>query len=1010
MPKSILFLFLLNFYTFHVIAQTTDLSISVEAQNLSGNDISQVHIYEAFQYLITISNSGDSVSNAVFSQTINDNAIILSYVSQNPIGGITLITDFTVANNIINGTINDFPAGASIEIKVIVKAPAFLGGIATNTTITPPSDTTDTNISNNTSIISIDVTDVDIDFAVTHAQISPPEGTPIIAWNDTVTYQITITNNSSIAYPLTNFSSFLELITPQSYGLPNVQLLSVICINATNGTLCANNINVTTTPITISSAIELIFNFDTTHEFTSGGSLTFEMVYQYLDPECAVITEPLELSSHIIIELSHDNISSNTSNSVLTLLIESELCGDTDVCIDTIQINPIVGSIVNWDEEITFETTICNNGPLDAEVLLSLRNISDNVLWQIISIECIASSSSISCSDITFANAGQYWVSNIFNMPIGEVLTIRSVIIFIEPECAIDGIVEGIVRSTIEIMSNDITDNFLNNNFDFDYVSLVDTIACETADIEVTKTQIAPILPDGGSIDNTTSWGMVTYEITVSNLSDEDTFIELLDFMPSPPIEIIGILESIECVSTTGTATCFSIEHANIGIELDGIPDDDDNPDVFWEIIPEDNWLLPAFSSVTFQININWLPECSASAIPATNTVEAYPLEPFIDTVLINNTASVTTFFVPCIDLVVQTFPEFPTVIVNQPFNWVIDITNSITSSNAINVVFEDELDIPFNISGVPTCQITFGNATCITSFNVVGNTISAIIPNMEAGSTVRIFIPVEAPSYGGAFINTAEAIPSPINNEELTPETNISISSVQVIAPTLTKLFIPDEIMTEQESILTFTINNLVSNPSQNNISFVDHLPFGLTISDVPFWEESNGCTATFTGNIGDDFFEVINLTFPDGVESCSFSIPVTSNVAGIYVNNNINFSDQINVDTSLANATLTVLTGDSTQDDCLQIPQVFTPNNDGSNDFLIIPCIEDYPENNIKIFNRYGVLIYESYNYQNNWNGKANKGILKTSNVLPVGTYFYILKANDLPEKITGWVYLNY
>ncbi|MFD2822593.1 gliding motility-associated C-terminal domain-containing protein [Lacinutrix iliipiscaria] len=1017
MLKKIVFSFLALFIFLTNQAQTTDLAISVEAQDLSGGSISNVFLFEEFQYLVTISNSGGPVSNASFTQTINPNVTILSYISQNPIAGATLITDFGVAGNVLTGTIASLPASSSIEVKVVVKAPSIIGGIATNVNISPPDDVTDTSPGNNTSIISIDVTDVVIDFTIEHAQISPPEGTAINAWGDSVTYQITITNHSEIAYPLDSFTTFLALNTPQSYGEPFAQLLSIECISATGGTDCVGDIDITPTPILLnSSSTETIFTFDTVHEYSSGGSLTFEMVYQYLEPECALIEEAIDVTSFAIIALSHDNESSNTSNEIITDLIEAQLCQETDVCLETIQIDPAVGTPIGWNEEITFETTICNNGPLDADVVVSFRNISNNALWDIISITCIESASTLPCSTVTFADADQYWVSNTFNMPVGEILTIQTVVIFIEPECAI-GPIEGIIRSSITIESEDITDSFLTNNFDFDYLDLPPVDECDSTDIEVTKTQVSPALPEGGSIDDTTSWGPITYEITVSNLSAEDTFIELSEYMtPVLVSQASGVLESISCISTTGTASCFDIEHANIGEEFDGVVDVDDNPDVFWEILPEDDWLLPAASSVTFEIVINWSPICSASAIPAGNSVEAYPLSPFVDLELSNNTSSTTTFFAPCIDLVVQTFPEFPSVTVNQPFNWIVDITNSATSSNAIDVIFEDELESFFTIVGAPTCVVTSGTATCVSSFNVVDNQVSGIIPNMEANSTVRVFIPVEAPGFGGAFVNTAEANPNPVDREELTPETNISISSVQVLAPILTKLFNPDEIFEGEESILTFTINNLPSNPAQSNISFIDHLPTNIMVSGDAYWEEDNGCTATFISVVGADSFQVNDLTFPLGVASCTFSVPVTSNIAGEYINNNSNFTDQTNIDTSQANAMLTVLEDDNNpnppgNEPCLEIPQGFSPNDDGYNDFFEIPCIENYPNAKLMIYNRYGTCVYSNNNYLNNWAGKPNKGILHSdSSLLPVGTYFYVLEHENLIKRKVGWVYLNY
>ena len=67
--------------------------------------------------------------------------------------------------------------------------------------------------------------------------------------------------------------------------------------------------------------------------------------------------------------------------------------------------------------------------------------------------------------------------------------------------------------------------------------------------------------------------------------------------------------------------------------------------------------------------------------------------------------------------------------------------------------------------------------------------------------------------------------------------------------------------------------------------------------------------------------------------------------------------------------------------------IPNVISPNNDGSNDFFVI---DNIPINsNLVIYNRWGDLVYESGNYQNNWNGVSNSG-----NNLVGGVYFYILK----------------
>ena len=96
------------------------------------------------------------------------------------------------------------------------------------------------------------------------------------------------------------------------------------------------------------------------------------------------------------------------------------------------------------------------------------------------------------------------------------------------------------------------------------------------------------------------------------------------------------------------------------------------------------------------------------------------------------------------------------------------------------------------------------------------------------------------------------------------------------------------------------------------------------------------------------------------------------------------------------------------------IEIPQLITPNGDGKNDRFIIPGIEEFPNNVLKIYNRWGNLVYEANRYTNDWEGKTNvnTGVNRTlgSGMLPVGTYFYIFEPNDdryLP--FSGYVYIK-
>jgi gliding motility-associated-like protein len=89
-----------------------------------------------------------------------------------------------------------------------------------------------------------------------------------------------------------------------------------------------------------------------------------------------------------------------------------------------------------------------------------------------------------------------------------------------------------------------------------------------------------------------------------------------------------------------------------------------------------------------------------------------------------------------------------------------------------------------------------------------------------------------------------------------------------------------------------------------------------------------------------------------------------------------------------------------------CVDIPQGLSPNNDGYNDCLILDHLEDRHDiSKAIVFNRYGTKVFELNNYVDQWCGTNQDG-----EVLPVGTYFYIIYFNTPREPITSWIYLNY
>ncbi len=80
------------------------------------------------------------------------------------------------------------------------------------------------------------------------------------------------------------------------------------------------------------------------------------------------------------------------------------------------------------------------------------------------------------------------------------------------------------------------------------------------------------------------------------------------------------------------------------------------------------------------------------------------------------------------------------------------------------------------------------------------------------------------------------------------------------------------------------------------------------------------------------------------------------------------------------------------SVTETCLeQIPDAFTPDGDGVNDLWNIGCLSKYAESSIRVFNRWGSLVYESSGIDYTpWDGNNATG----DGELPVGSYFYVIE----------------
>jgi gliding motility-associated-like protein len=89
------------------------------------------------------------------------------------------------------------------------------------------------------------------------------------------------------------------------------------------------------------------------------------------------------------------------------------------------------------------------------------------------------------------------------------------------------------------------------------------------------------------------------------------------------------------------------------------------------------------------------------------------------------------------------------------------------------------------------------------------------------------------------------------------------------------------------------------------------------------------------------------------------------------------------------------------------INVSEAITPDGDGVNDTWFINNIQNYPNNSVKVYNRWGDLIFSRKSYQNDWNGSySNNG----SNTPDASSYYYQIDLDGNGSiDYDGWIYIT-
>ncbi|PWL39515.1 hypothetical protein DKG77_01375 [Flagellimonas aquimarina] len=327
---------------------------------------------------------------------------------------------------------------------------------------------------------------------------------------------------------------------------------------------------------------------------------------------------------------------------------------------------------------------------------------------------------------------------------------------------------------------------------------------------------------------------------------------------------------------------------------------------------------------------------------------------------------------------------------------------NNNGSSDATGVVITDLLPSGYTYqSHITTAGIYDFNAGI---WNINGTILN------QSTETLVVLATVNTPSGTiDEYLNVAIISASDLSDPDSNPNQGIDVDdlsdglddddeAIAFVTPQTTDIAVTKTVDNNSPNIgdqvvFTITVTNQGS-VAATNIGIEEQLPSGFrlitTQASVGAYDEISG------------FWEIENLDIL-GTSSLQLTVEVLD--INDYVNTaSLAFVDQLDVNTANDSDQASV------EPSCLTIYNEFSPNGDGVNEFFKIDCISRYPNNVLQVYNRWGNIVYEQRSYNNDWDGTSTgRATVQKGDLLPVGTYYYVLDLGDGSEPRTDWLYIN-
>ncbi len=298
--------------------------------------------------------------------------------------------------------------------------------------------------------------------------------------------------------------------------------------------------------------------------------------------------------------------------------------------------------------------------------------------------------------------------------------------------------------------------------------------------------------------------------------------------------------------------------------------------------------------------------------------------------------------------------------------------------------------------SHIQWCVVSNANLSCDTITPVFPNTLG-VHPYLIRSFDYTSSLSSDTIGFKIQLVNKADLlqvqqiIGEPVLQENSTYNIPITITIENKSGHTIDSLLITNQLRSILPAIVDFNIVNV-------SVS-------GKLIRNLLYNGDNQDAITTIESKLEQGETAIVQLLININPKGYSGSISSITNVKATTFAGVVNYASSPNSQNN-GSGTPTMFTLPELP---LKVPEIFTPNRDGVNDYFIVTRSFD-TKISLEVYNRWGTKVFVDHNYMNQWDGKSN--IISTNQDLVDGGYYYTItatKLNGTTQILKGFIIIQ-